>query len=619
MQVSIRSFLLALLLCINALAGSRVLAQEKPHPTAPKLFPDKTLVYFRVSDVKQLKQDFDRSSMGRLSKDAQLKPIIDEFYGSFVKSTEQMATAIGLNLDELLSIPSGEMAVAMFASGGKTSAEVEQQSNDEGQRQVSVRIKAPVFALMIDAGEEISSIQVLLQRMDQAIGEGSEHLQKNVDRLTLHSYQNRDRSDQQFAYFIDGGTMVACTNVAYIEDLAQVWLGKGDRKTLADNEKFVSIMSRSVGTEGERPQVTFYADPIGIVRDFTPKNPGTMLFLGMMGPLGIDGFEALGGSWIVSPPDFDSISHFHLSLASPRRAVLALLRPKSGSVTPEQWVPANVGSYMTVNWDIKSTIDAIERLFNQIRGQNAFEEQVLAVANQRLNLDIKKDVLDNMEGRLSLIQGFVRPISVNSGSNVYAVRLKNPKNFENNVLPKLVELVKQRTEVTTESFGKIRAQVIEVGNGRERPQAPVSVRVPEICFAIIDDYIVVSDSRYMMRQLADAMNDPSDQLRESLEFQLISDRIKAQVQDREPAGITFARPEESLQLFYELARDPKNRELLRQNAETNPLFKSLNGALEKHELPPFSVISKYLSPSGGYLVEEELGLHFTNFSLKRED
>jgi hypothetical protein len=379
-------------------------------------------------------------------------------------------------------------------------------------------------------------------------------------------------------------------------------------------------MGRCVGTEGERPQISFYADPLGMVREFTPKSAGSTMVLAMLPPLGLDGFEAVGGSWIVSPPDFDSIGHLHVSLASPRRAILGLLRPKSGSVAPEPWVPSSAASYMTINWDIQATLQAVEQLYNRFRGENALETQVFERAKERLGFDLRKEVLENLEGRLTMVQGFVRPITVNSGSNVYAIRLKNPKIMENSVLPKIVELIGQRQEVTTESFGKIKAQVMNIQNQNRgnRPNAPIAFRTPEICFAVVDDYLVIADSRYMMRQLADTLNDSSSQLSESLEFQLINDRIKAQIQEKQPSAISFARPEESLQLFYELARDSKNREALKNFAGSNPIFTALNEALEKHELPPFSVISNYLVPAGGYLVEEELGLHYTTFSLKRE-
>ena len=71
-------------------------------------------------------------------------------------------------------------------------------------------------------------------------------------------------------------------------------------------------------------------------------------------------------------------------------------------------------------------------------------------------------------------------------------------------------------------------------------------------------------------------------------------------------------------MFYELARDPANRERLKKMGENNGVLAALSKALENHELPPFSVIAKYLAPGGGFLVEEDTGLHYMTFSLRRE-
>lgn len=93
-------------------------------------------------------------------------------------------------------------------------------------------------------------------------------------------------------------------------------------------------------------------------------------------------------------------------------------------------------------------------------------------------------------------------------------------------------------------------------------------------------------------------------------------------------------------MFYELLRDPESRqgletmgwanrlswgsgsaqqqELRGEIARSNPMLSALDQALEKHELPPFSVISRYMAPRGGYLVEDESGLHYTVFMMRRE-
>lgn len=583
--------------------------------TAPQLFPEKTLAYVRISDVRQLKADLSRSSMGKLGADEQLRPILSEFYGSLVRNTAEMQSAIGLNLDELLSIPSGEFAIALLPNDRYRAAK-KRNKKDDDEEVVEAEESRPAIAMLLDAGQEITSVQLLLNRIHESAKE-MDHDEKAFERLTLHRYQHRERRSQQFAYFIDDGVIVVTSDADYIEVLAARWLkNPSSDSALADNRKFTSLMARCVGTAGERPQISWYVDPLEIVRQFVPKNAGTTMVLAMLPALGVDGIEAVGGSAIIAPPDFDSIAHLHLSLSSPRRGVLSLLRPKSGSTAPENWVPDSVAGYSTINWDLASTLQGIERLYNQFRGEDALNQQIFAEADKRLELDFRKDVLDNLEGRITILQGFVRPVRINSGSNVYAVRLKNPEYFKNHVLPKIIKLIEQRQEVKTEGFGQLTAQVFVPGQNRNDSDAPI--RQPEICIAMVEDYVVISDSRYMMRQIADCAAGGSPALKESLEYQLISDRIAAQLQERECSAISFSRPEESLQLFYELARDPKNRERLKGMAENNGFFKALLSALESRELPPFSVIAKYLAPSGGFLVEEETGLHYMTFSLRRD-
>lgn len=583
--------------------------------TAPKLFPEKTLAYLRIDDVVQLREDLAKSSLGKLGNDDNLKPILSEFYGSLVRNTEQLQDAIGLNLDELLSIPNGEMAVALLPNN-RARADVETSSEEDGGRRVNVRLQQPAIAVLLDAGTEISSVQIMLDRMDAAASQRMVHEEKTMDRLTLHRYSNPERSREQFAYFIDDGVVVACSDPDYTEMLARKWLGQmQDAKTLADNRKFTGIMARCVGTEGERPQVSFYADPWAMVRELSPKSGGTTMTLAVLDSLGVSGVEAVGGSWIVAPPDFDSISHMHLQLSNPRRGVLSLLRPKSGSTQPESWIPDSVASYSTINWDLNSTLQGIERLFNQFRGEDALEKEVFSRVSDQLGIDFRQDVLNNLEGRLTIVQGFVRPVTLNSGSNVYAIRMNDIEKFKSKVLPSIVSLVEKRTEVSTDSFGELRVYKVRAGR---TPPADAPIRQPEVCLTTIDDYVVIADSEYMLRQIAGCINGTEPPLVDSLEFQLIIDRITAQLQDRECSAISFARPEESLQLFYELARDRQNVDRLRQVAGNNGFFKALLAALENHELPPFSVIAKYLAPGGGFLVEEETGLHYMSFSLRRE-
>lgn len=602
------SLLLSLLLTA---AGNAQSPQEVKNTklTAPQLFPEKTLAYLRIDNVKELKAALETSSIGKLSKDEQIRPILAEFYGSLINSTDAIRENVGLNLDEILSIPTGELAIAMLPSDSTQGRRTE----DGGE--VRAQVNRPSVAIMMDAGDEISGVQIILDRMRQSIDQRMTHTETQVGSVTLHQFANPERANERFGYFIDQGVFIACSDLTGLERLATRWTGGSvDWPTLAENRRFTSIMGRCVGTQGERPQISFFFDPLAIVRQVAPRSTSTTIAFAALPALGLDDIQAIGGSWIVAPPDFDVIAHFHVLLGSPRRAILALVRPKSGSITPENWVPASVASYSTINWDAASTIQGIEQLYNQFRGESALDREVFERLSQTLGLDFRKDILDNIEGRFTVIQGFVRPVRINSASNVYAIRLRNPDSFNKSVLPKLMELVSQRQEVKTENFGRVQVQVF---TPQGAPEAS-ALRQPEICVTMIDDYLVISDSRFMMTEITSSLGSPDDQLSQALEFQLIYDRIKAQLQDKPCSALTYARPEESLQLFYELARDPANRDRLRQVSANNGFFKSLLAALDNHKLPDFSIIAKYLAPSGGFLVEEETGLHYMSFGLRRE-
>lgn len=134
-----------------------------------------------------------------------------------------------------------------------------------------------------------------------------------------------------------------------------------------------------------------------MVRQLVPKNAGTSMALAMIPALGIDGIEAVGGSTNCAPPDFDSISHFHISLSSPRRGLLGLLRPKSGSTTPEDWIPDTVAGYSTINWDLASTLQGVERLYNQFYGEDGLDKNIFDKVNQRLDIDLRSDILDDLK------------------------------------------------------------------------------------------------------------------------------------------------------------------------------------------------------------------------------
>ncbi|MEQ1825068.1 MAG: DUF3352 domain-containing protein [Pirellula sp.] len=561
-------------------------------PTAPRLFPEKTLVYVRVDDTRELKNKLSQTSMGKLSEDPQLKPIIGTFYSTFNSLVQGMQNAIGVNLDELLSIPNGELAVALVPS--KTN---------------------PILCGMIEAGDELPAVELMIGRLDaRLVQQGAEKTTKEIGKIKVTQFRNAARQGRQLGFFTDSGVLVFASDPEYAESLALTWQGSGiDHKPLSDNRDFTTIMSKCVGAAGERPQASFFVNPIAIYRESSKENASTLVVLAALKALGIDGIKGIGGSAIIAPNDFDSIVHAHLLLENNRRGVLRAIRPKTGSTAPESWVHDQVVSYGTLNWDIAKTVKAVAEIVDTFGGENAFENNVVDNVNRQLGIDIRKDFLDLLDNRISLAQVIIPPKRINSQSNLFGIHVNDPKRMKTEVLPKLFEKLSSRdSRWTSKQVGDSTVYWLEFKN--ERP----TVRAPQPAFCMLGSDILASDSIDSIEQAIRTESSGEDLLGDAIEYKLVRDRIKAQLKDKESSIMFYQRPEESLRLFYDLASDRENVDRLEQVAANNPFFQALVTALKSRQLPPFEVIAKYTAPSGAFVFEEEDGLHYTAFNMRRE-
>ena len=87
-------------------------AEEDNTPGAPRLLPKDTLAYIRIDNVDDMRSDMADSSMGRMMSDPKLKPFVGEVYTTLADLFEQFGSQIGLSLEELLAIPTGQVAAA---------------------------------------------------------------------------------------------------------------------------------------------------------------------------------------------------------------------------------------------------------------------------------------------------------------------------------------------------------------------------------------------------------------------------------------------------------------------------------------------------------------------------
>jgi hypothetical protein len=319
---------------------------------------------------------------------------------------------------------------------------------------------------------------------------------------------------------------------------------------------------------------------------------------------------------IIAPNEFDSIVHGHILLNPNRQGIMRILRPKSGSTEPEPWVSDQVVSYMTMNWDFAKTFQAVQEIVDTFAGEGTFENNVIAQGNRNLGIDIRKDLVAVLDDRLTMVQTIVPPKKINSQSNVYSLHLKDASRVKTEILPKLYEKLKDAGPgLKTKLVGDVSVYYVELQ--REAPENS-RIRLPQPAFCVLGNEWIASDSLTAIEEAISFYSGGDGPLSDSIEFKLVQDRIKAQTKNADMSIMAYQRPEEGMRLMYDLATDPDNISSLEEMSENNPFFQAIVAALKGKKLPPFEVISKYLAPGGAFIIDEETGLHYTGFSMRRD-
>jgi hypothetical protein len=292
-----------------------------------------------------------------------------------------------------------------------------------------------------------------------------------------------------------------------------------------------------------------------------------------------------------------------------------------------------VVSYTTLHWDFAATFEKGAKLYNSLQGDDALQTAIRSGTAERLGIDLEKEVLPLLEGRVTIFNWMEKPIRINSQTNVFGFKVKDPKAAQA-LLDKVVE--KYIEQFQRKSFGGVNYWMAPLPQGgpfvrarrnrnndeenrppEEEPQGP-SLRQPEGCLCILGDYLILSDSSAALHQCILTQSDPKTSLAGELDYKLIAGKIKRQPGGETAGLVQFSRPEEGMRFLYDLAMGADARRFLERRREENPFLRDVDQAFKDNPLPPFSVLAKYLAPSGGMLVSDETGIHYMTFTLKRK-
>jgi len=570
-------------------SGSR---SEAARPAGVRLLPEKTALMVSVADCPELGRRFMNTALGRMSQDPQVSPLVQQFYSSLTEVVAGFREQIGLSLADLVAVPQGEFTLAVVTP-------------DEGP---------PQAVILLDTGSQSGNARILVLRLGEALEKsGARKSQETIAGAAATVYDGLGSQNRRILLLEKDSTLVAATGADVVAQVLAVWNGASGR-TLNENPKFAAIMRRCRGAKGEEPQVIWYADPISLMRAIGQQNAGVQLAVAFLPTLGLDGLLAVGGTMTFDAGAFDSISQAHVLIENPRSGVLDAIALEPTDTSPEPWVPNEVVSYTTFRWNFLRSYKAVEKLYDSIRGDGALAREIERLIQAPTGVDFAKQVLPSLDGRVTYVSWIERPITPFSQGMLIAFKLKDVT-----VARRALE-----TAYSTNQGAMVRQSLsgkdyYQAGLGREsRGRPPGAPPPPQPCFGILDDYLVFANRRGLYERAIQVAGLPAESLATALEYKVVASKVGRQAGSKKPGMISFSRPEESLRFFYELAAAEQTREQIKKRAESTPFFKPLNAALEAHPLPPFEVLQRYLAPGGTVVVDDETGLHYTSFALRRK-
>lgn len=586
-------------------------------PAAPKLLPENTILVLSVADAPDLVKRFMNTGMGRMSEDPKLKPLIKDLYGSVTDLVANLKEQVGLSLQELLAIPQGEMTLALVAP-------------ESGP---------PALVLLLDAGGQLSNARKLLARGTEEVQKRNPEVTKkeeDIEGTKVVIYGGVGPRRRTAAYFEKDGTLVLGSDLGVLKQVLAAWAGK-EGKHLSDNQKYTAIMRRCRGGKDEAPQFFWFFDPISLMKKIGEQNTQVRIAVATLPALGLDGVLGMGGSFILDAGQFDSIVHFHLLLDNPRDGIVEMIALTPGDVKPESWVPPDVVSYTTAHWRFQTTLKNVATLYDSFRGQGGFSQLLKQRVLETSGVDLENDILPALEGRITHFNWIDRtkPIDPQSNSTLVGLKLKETepvaKTLEG-LAKKYEQVVKRRSFAGVDFY-----QVIPPDRPRRKPDPDrkpdpnrpepkrpepnpdaFRPRPPQPCLGILGDYLIVTDRSSTFEKVIATLKSGKGSLADELEFKLIAAKIARQCGGTKPAMISFNRPEEGMRFLYDLATADQTRSQLRRRAEDNAFFGSVQTALEKNSLPPFAVLQQYLAPGGAMVIDDDSGIHYTGFTLRRK-
>ena len=616
------------------------LAQQRSHEA---LLPNTTQGYVSVANVEQLRASWNQTQMGQMLQDPVMKPFAEDLRNQIENRLSQVNRRLNLTLDDFRGIPSGELSIAVIQPApGQAAA-----------------------AVLADVTGNDRQVAALLQKIDQNMQRRQATKAQRMAfgaNLTVYTIPPRqgERQPRTAVFFLHQNILGAADNLAIAEGIVGRMAGPA-RDSLAQRPAYQAVMARAQASlSNMAPEMRWFISPFAYAETIRaadlgqkPRRRGKDMlqilanqgFTAIQGVGGFVNFYANNGRYdllhrtaIFAPPVPGAAANERYQLAA-----RMLQFPNGAPLDPQPWVPRELATYTSFNWQTHQAFEYSRTLVDAVVGEEGVFEDVIDSIEQDPNgpqINLRRDLIAHLGTRVTVLTDYTMPITPKSQRLVVAVESINPA-----ALAMTIQKTMQTDpDARRVQFGQHAIWEI-VETSEELPQLPElqfngfdpiggagadegRPRLPNAAVAVANGHLYVASHIDLLKKILQG-HDPRETLAQSFDYRLVTEEL-GQLQPDPYSALAFSRTADEYRPTYELVRSGRMPEaqsllgrLLNALMTEGEVGEEEAGQLRQQriqgdKLPDFERIRRYFGPSGAVVVSEENGWFMLGMMLSSQ-
>lgn len=633
----VRSFLS---LCMSLAMLLNVSSTAFAVQPADRLAPATTKGFLSVDDMDELRARFNQTQLGELMNDPVMKPFTDDLKQQLENKLTQAGMRIGLTVQDLEGVYGGEVAMAVI-----------QPNNDE---------KLHAMAMIVDVTGHLPQANELLTKVDRNMQ------QRNASRsqvaaagipMTVYTLPRKrgETETRMSILFLAQDQLVACDHLDTAKEIAVRVAGMDAGSTLSSVVAYTQSMKRcEEASGGETPQARWFIEPFGYAEVNRAANGGRKKrgtdMLKVLEHQGFDAIQGVGG-WVWFKTDSHEVLHRSFVYAPPialdngqavreryRLAARMMQFPNQEPLIAQNWVPRELGTYVTFNWKMIDAFHYSETLVDELAGaEGVFADVLDGIKNDPTGpqVDLLNDLVAHFGERATVLGDAKLPVTPKSERLMFAIELTNAQAAQRTI-DKAMSTdpnAKKRMfgkqviwEIVNEEASEVPALQIDGGFGgfgdepEEDEEKPV---LPNSAVTVAHGHLLISSHVDFIVDLLKQVAAP-DSLGQAADYQLVNRALNKLGADVESFR-TFSRTDEAYRVTYELLKQNRMPEsesmfgkMLNRMLGTGEKGVTREQEIDGSKMPEYDAVRRYLGPAGMYVHSYEDGWYIAGVLLHKD-